>query len=204
HALVRETLYGELLPAARARLHQRIAVALEALHPTDSDPPLTELARHYARAAPLGTAAKAVEFAVRAGEQAAAVGAYADAMAHYERALAGLALQAPDERRRLRVWLGLGDAAWRAGRNLRARQAFEEAARRARALGDQITFVLAVMRFAQASPLSGAPDPVSVALLEAALDAVGDVGGAPRALLLALLAQALYFSPERDRCLEAS
>ncbi len=201
HALVRETLYGELLPAARARLHQRVAVALEALRGADSDPPLTELARHHCRAAPLGMAAKAVEYAVRAAEQAATVGAYDDAMAHYERALAALALQAPDERRRLQVWLGLGDVAWRAGRNLRARQAFEEAARRARALGDQMTFAVAVMRFAQASPLSGAPDPVSVSLLETALTALGDVRGSPRALLLALLAQALYFSPERERCL---
>jgi len=204
HALVRETLYGELLPAARARLHQRVAIALETLHGADADPPLTELARHFCRAAPLGMAAKAVEYAVRAAEQAATVGAYDDAMAHYERALAALALQAPDERRRLRVWLGLGDAAWRAGRNLRARQAFEEAARRARALGDQMTFARAVMRFAQASPLSGAPDPVSVALLETALDATADVEGSPRALLLAMLAQALYFSSERERCLATS
>src|SRR5262249_40899586 len=84
--------------------------------------------------------------------------------------------------------------------NLRARQAFEEAARRARALGDQMTFARAVMRFAQASPLSGAPDPVSVALLETALDATADVEGSPRALLLAMLAQALYFSSGRERC----
>jgi AAA ATPase domain len=204
HALVRETLYGELLPAARARLHQRVAMALEALHGGDSDPPLTELARHFCRAAPLGMAAKAVEYAVRAAEQAATLGAYDDAMVHYERALSALALQAPDERRRLRVWLGLGDAAWRAGRNLRARQAFEEVARRARALGDQTTFALAAMRFVRASPLSGAPDPVSVALLETALDATADVEGSPRALLLAMLAQALYFSSERERCLATS
>src|SRR5262249_56733334 len=80
----------------------------------------------------------------------------------------------------------------------------EEAARRARALGDQMTFAVAAMRFVQASPLSGAPDPVSVSLLEAALTALGDLKGSPRALLLAMLAQALYFSPERERCAATS
>jgi hypothetical protein len=60
------------------------------------------------------------------------------------------------------------------------------------------------MRFAQASPLSGAPDPVSVALLETALDATANVEGSPRALLLAMLAQALYFSSERERCVATS
>ena len=101
HALVRETIYGDLLPAARARLHQRVAEALEALHADRADPPLAELAAHYARAAPLGTAAKAVDCSMRAAQQAAAILAYGDAMAHYERALAALALQAPDERKRL-------------------------------------------------------------------------------------------------------
>ena len=101
HALVHETVYGDLLPATRAHLHQRVASALEAHHADRTDPPLAELAAHYARAAPLGTAAKAVECSIRAAEQAVAIFAYGDALAHYERALAALALQAPDERKRL-------------------------------------------------------------------------------------------------------
>ena len=137
HALVRETVYGDLMPAARARLHQRIAEALEAQCADRADPPLAALAAHYARAAPLGFAAKAVEFSLRAAEHATAVFAYGDAIGHYERALAALALEAPDERRRLDVYLALGDAAVRAARYPTARQAFDQAARRARALGDQ-------------------------------------------------------------------
>ena len=121
-------------------------------------PALAELAAHYARAAPLGTAAKAVECSIRAAEQAAAILAYGDAIAHYERALAALALQAPDERKRLEVCLALGAVAVRAARYPRARQAFAQAARRARALDDQHAFVLAALSFAEASPPSGAPD----------------------------------------------
>ena len=181
HALVHETIYGDLLPAARARLHQRVAEALEALHADRADPPLAELAAHYARAAPLGTAAKAVECSIRAAQQAAAIFAYGDAMAHYERALAALALQAPDERKRLEICLALGNAAVRAARFPQARQAFDQAARRARALGDQHAFVLAALSYAEASPPSGAPDPTVIALLEEALVVVGPADGFSRA-----------------------
>jgi tetratricopeptide (TPR) repeat protein len=194
HALVHETVYGELLPAARARLHQRVAEALEAHHADRADAPLGELAAHYARAAPLGTAAKAVECSVRAAEQAVALYAYGDAMSHYERALAALALLAPDERKRLEICLALGDVAVRAARYPQARQAFDQAARRARTLDDKHAFVFAALSYAEASPPSGAPDAAVIALLEEALAAVGEADSFSRALALAMLGQALYFS----------
>jgi tetratricopeptide (TPR) repeat protein len=195
HALVHETVYGDLLAVARARLHQRVAAALEARAVADHvDAPLDELAAHYARAAPLGTAAQAVEWSVRAAEQAAGLFAYGDAIAHYERALAALALLAPDERKRLQIHLALGEVAVRAARYPQARQAFEQAARRARALGDKDSFVLAALSFADASPPTGAPNPTVIALLQEALEAVGEVDGFSRALTLAMLGQALYFS----------
>jgi AAA ATPase domain len=199
HALVHETVYGDLLPAARARFHQRVAAALEARAAAEhADAPLAELAAHYARAAPLGTAAQAVEWCVRAAEQAAGLFAYGDAIAHYERALAALALLAPDERRRLQLHLALGEVAVRAARYPQARQAFEQAARRARALGDKDSFVLAALSFAEASPPTGASNPALIALLQEALVAVGEADGFSRALTLAMLGQALYFS-ELDR-----
>src|SRR5262249_56243103 len=66
--------------------------------------------------------------------------------------------------------------------------------RRARALDDKQSFVLAALSFAEASPPSGAPDTAVIALLEEALTAVGDEDGFARALALAMLGQALYFS----------
>ena len=204
HALVREAMYGELMPAARARLHQRVAEALEAQYADRADPPLAALAAHYARAAPLGFAAKAVEFSLRAAEHATALFAYGDAMGHYDRALAALALEAPDERRRLDVYLALGDAAVRAARYSRARQAFDQAARRARALGDSHMLVFAALRFAEASPVSGMPDPAVIALLEEARATVGDEDSPARAFVLAMLAQALYFTTSLERSEAAS
>src|SRR4029453_3478676 len=73
-------------------------------------------------------------------------------------------------------------------------EAFDQAARRARALDDKPAFVLAALSFAEASPPSGAPDPTVIALLEEALVALGDEDGWYRALALAMLGQALYFS----------
>ena len=46
HALIRDTLYDELTPARRLQLHRQAGEALEAAHPADLDPHLTELAHH--------------------------------------------------------------------------------------------------------------------------------------------------------------
>ncbi|MGH2429103.1 MAG: ATP-binding protein [Candidatus Limnocylindria bacterium] len=47
HDLVRETLYDELTPGARMRLHRRVAEGLEHLHGASPDAHLAELAYHY-------------------------------------------------------------------------------------------------------------------------------------------------------------
>ncbi|MBO3750371.1 AAA family ATPase [Streptosporangiaceae bacterium NEAU-GS5] len=66
HALVRDTLYQDLSQIRVTRMHARVADALAALHPGD----LSALAHHYARAATTATAQRAVDYAVRAAEQA--------------------------------------------------------------------------------------------------------------------------------------
>jgi tetratricopeptide (TPR) repeat protein len=197
HALVREMLYADQLPAARAALHLRVAEALEATGGTAS---VDALAIHYFHAAPLGAATKAYEYSMRAGRAATELFAYGDAMAHFDRALTALSLEAPDDRRRLETCLELGHAAWSAGHNPRAREAYRSAARAARALRDGEHLMLAASRHALASPPSGAPDQASTVLLEESLAAIGDGDGLPRTLLLSLLARALYFSPDLARC----
>jgi hypothetical protein len=200
HALIREMLYAEQLPAARAALHLRVGTALEAGHGGGAAPPVDTLAIHFFHAAPLGAAAKAYEYSMRAGQTAMDLFAYGDAMGHFDRALAALAHEAPDDRRRLATCLALGNAAWSAGHNPRAREAYRTAARCARTLGDPEQLVLAASRHALASPPSGAPDRASTALLDEALAAVGDTDSVARTLLLGLLARALYFSPDFARC----
>ncbi|MDP9819080.1 ATP-binding protein [Spirilliplanes yamanashiensis] len=64
HALVRDTLYGDLTRLRRARMHGRVAEVLRRLRPDD----LAALAHHYARTT--GAGELAVEYGVRAAEQA--------------------------------------------------------------------------------------------------------------------------------------
>ena len=199
HALIRETLYGDLSPARRAELHRRIAVALETLHAGASELPFAELAHHFFHAAPLGDAATAISYALRAGERAVALLGYEEAVRHYERGLEALALQPPDERLRLQLLLALGDAQWRAGDNATARESFESAAAIARTLEDRPSFARAAIGAGRVTAERGALDQRLVQLLEEALRVVGEGDSPLRAALLARLAMALYFSRQEQR-----
>ncbi|MBV9719296.1 MAG: AAA family ATPase [Candidatus Eremiobacteraeota bacterium] len=101
HALTQEVLYGELI-AERARpLHEAIALELESR--SDRNAMSAELAHHWRRAGELQRAAAYDELA---GDQAAAIGAFADAILYYERAL-GVRRDAPaDLEHKLGVALG--------------------------------------------------------------------------------------------------
>ena len=83
HALLREAVYADLLPGERTRLHAAFARLL-------ADPPegtrgsAAELAHHSLAAHDLPAAFAA---SVRAGREAARLGAPAEASEHYERAL---------------------------------------------------------------------------------------------------------------------
>jgi DNA-binding CsgD family transcriptional regulator len=89
HPLIQETVYAELLPATRHRLHARAAAALAAMRPpatlTDRAGRAVQTAFHW-RAA--GETGKAVAASVRAGDLARAAHAPAEALAQYTQALA--------------------------------------------------------------------------------------------------------------------
>ncbi|MCP2339562.1 helix-turn-helix transcriptional regulator [Actinomadura rupiterrae] len=93
HALLREAVYGDLLPGERTRLHRAFAAQfLEALSPTEAPVPegnrtpraAAELAYHSMAAHDLPTAFAA---SVRAGQAAERMGAPDEAHEHYDRAL---------------------------------------------------------------------------------------------------------------------
>jgi DNA-binding CsgD family transcriptional regulator len=82
HALTQEVLYGELLAERVRPLHETIARDLE--QRSDPSAVCVELAHHWRRA---GNPARAARYAEVAGDRAFAIGAMADAMLYYERAL---------------------------------------------------------------------------------------------------------------------
>ena len=104
HALIRDTLYDGLSSPRRVRLHKRVADALERFSQDGRRPPLADLAHHFAQAVSLGTLDKAIDYASRAGDQAAEALAHEDAARFYEMALRLLDLGAGDEAaRNLRI-----------------------------------------------------------------------------------------------------
>ncbi|MBT3941554.1 MAG: protein kinase [Chloroflexi bacterium] len=85
HALIRETLAGEVSLARQARLHARIAEGLEDLYGNTADEHAGQLAHHYAEA---GTNLdRLVHFSLVAGQEALDKYAYEDAGEIFERAI---------------------------------------------------------------------------------------------------------------------
>ena len=112
HALVRDTLYEELTPARRSRLHRRVADALAALAPSTSLPH-ADLAHHYSRAASADDALQAIVHAPAAAERSAAAFALEEAARFYNIALQALDRLPPDpsvQRQRLEFHFRRGRA----------------------------------------------------------------------------------------------
>jgi tetratricopeptide (TPR) repeat protein len=84
HELTREAAYSGLLRRERRRFHYQVAEALERLFPDRIEELLGLLAYHWERA---GESRRALEYLRRAGDQAAAQYANAEAIAYFSRAL---------------------------------------------------------------------------------------------------------------------
>jgi transcriptional regulator with XRE-family HTH domain/tetratricopeptide (TPR) repeat protein len=199
HALIRDVLYAEIPTGQRLRLHRQAGEALEALHAGRTEQHLAELAHHFFEAAPGGEAARAVEYAHRAGDQAAAQLAYEEAVRLYRMALTVLdASMAQDEPRRCELLLALGDALSRAGERLEAKESFLTAARIAEV--SDMPEQLARAALGYGGPLSiarGASDPHLLALLEAARGPLGDIETEVRVRVMARMAAAMRDQPDR-------
>ena len=110
HALVQDTAYESLLKSRRQVLHQRIAHTIEERFPALAEAEPEVVALHYSRA---GLADQACLYYERAGDRAAARSAYAEAVAHFEAALAEARQLPPGEdrnRHELAVLLKYGPA----------------------------------------------------------------------------------------------
>ena len=210
HALIRETLYDEIAPAARARLHARIGEVIEDLHAGDLMPQLPALAHHFREAAAAGGGDKAVAYAARAGRQAAASFGYEAAATYFADALDALERARPaDERERCELLLARGDAQWKSADGRGARETFRRAADIARTLADAALLARSALGFAGEGSRflwtrSGVVDQPRVDLLEEALRALGDGDRSLRARALARLAINLYWEPEPERALALS
>ena len=108
HALINHTLYEGLGATRRARIHLRIAEAIEELYGTDSDDQLAELALHWRLATVSVEMEKAARYSLRAGQRALDSLAPAEAARLFGDALelTGTAPSLP----RCEALIGLGEA----------------------------------------------------------------------------------------------
>jgi DNA-binding CsgD family transcriptional regulator/tetratricopeptide (TPR) repeat protein len=88
HALIHQTLLSDLSPGRRARLHARIAEAIEEMYSSRINAHAAELAHHCVAAQSILDPQKLVRYSLMAGNQALEAYAYEDALTHFEKALA--------------------------------------------------------------------------------------------------------------------
>jgi DNA-binding SARP family transcriptional activator len=185
HALVRQTIYGELSAARRMRLHRELGEVLEAS--ADPDAHVEALAHHFTEAARDGQAAKAADYALAAGRSAISRLGYEEAAGHYERGLHALTFAGqPSEQQRCELLLALAEARWATGELDKARQACGQATELASKLGDATLLARAVLGFCgpprhEAAP--GVTRPI-IDLLQQALAALGEDDSCLRARLM--------------------
>jgi len=162
HALVRHALYDDQLAARRQETHRRVAAALE----EGAAPDPARLAHHWAAAGPRGDADRVVRYSREAGARAAARLSYAEAAAHYRRAL-----ETGDTRLagtlRLELLLALARSEALAGRLEAAREAARCAGDMARDAGDDERLARAALAFAG----TGGPAAVDAYQMDFALEA---------------------------------
>ena len=201
HALIRDSLYGDLATTERLRLHRRALEAFEELYGPDPGPHLAELAYHAFEAAPAGDVERAVEYATLAGDQAASLLAYEEAARLYGLGIRVLrSAGGRDESARCELTLSLADARLRAGDEQDAKATFLEAADIARRLGDAEALARAALGYGGLVIwLAARGDRRLIPLLEEALDALPEFDSALRARLMARLSCAVRDQPDRDR-----
>ena len=197
HALIRETLYAELTPQARAQAHRRIADVL-GNSPGRSH---AELAYHFLRAAPVSTeaAAEAVRHSRLAGQEALEALAYEEAAGHFRHALdvQRRAAQATPASR-CELLLSLAEALTKTGPDPAATRVIDEAVRLARVADEPRLLAAAALLSAQHLDFNAPSDTVTALLREAAAT-LDPADHALRARTLARLAITLVSDPDAAR-----
>jgi class 3 adenylate cyclase/tetratricopeptide (TPR) repeat protein len=126
HALIQEVAYATLLEQRRTALHARAARRLEVLYDCRTDEVVELLAHHFRRS---GDVEKTVDYAILAGEKAQRRWANAEALAHFETALAllnSLPESLPNSLRRIDAVLRQGEVRFAVGQHVEQRTLLEK------------------------------------------------------------------------------
>lgn len=195
HGLVRETLYHQVEPAERARLH---AAARRSLvdGPVGSEVHPVVLAHHSVLAATIEEPDRAIGDARAAARRASDELGHEEAVHQLERALP-VADLGPSPRSVLGLRLDLARARLRAGQSRRALGDYWLAAALAREIGDTQALAEAAIGAGEAQTSAGDHD--LMALLEEALARLGPERSVLSSLVSSRLAVLLTFTPDSAR-----
>jgi len=207
HALIAEAVAEDLTAIRRARLHARVAAALQERPPGTVDP--AAIAHHLFAGALAGTAEAAVEASAAAARAAARRMGHSEAAALWSQALAAVEVAAPTDRaRRARLLVERGRAAARAGDVAGQLDALHEAMGLAEELGDDDLLIEAATTFGAATAWRwrdlSTTDVRTVAALERSLARLGPEPTPVRARVLSHLAVELDEVTQVDRKEELS
>ena len=203
HALIRETLYDEMLAVRRARLHLRIGEKLEQHRGGDDAAMLPQLAYHFSEAGAGSAAAKALDYAKRSAEQAAQVLAYEEAARLYGLTSQLLQRHFPkDLAQRCAVLLATGDAEIWVGQAETALALYQRSSELARQCGLTVQFARAALGFASSSTHAAQSGEAAVALLLEAI-ALHQGDDVMRVELIAALCVANVYCDRADEAKEA-
>ncbi|MGK5111554.1 MULTISPECIES: BTAD domain-containing putative transcriptional regulator [unclassified Geodermatophilus] len=184
HALVQEVLHDDLPRLRRARLHARLAAALErrATGGRADDPLVERLAHHFVEAVPVTGPAPALRYSTAAAQAARERLAHGEAAAHVRRALSLLDPGEPGAARtRHDLLTALGNDLLSSGQRTEAREVVAEAIAVARELGDRRCLLEAAAVWGSPTLWNWRPhgvvDHEMVALLEDLLENSDERGG---------------------------
>jgi DNA-binding CsgD family transcriptional regulator len=199
HALIHGTLYQEIPTLERARLHQLVGAALERDHEHNLAPHLTLLAHHFHAALPIGEAAKAIAYAIRAAEQASTQLAHEEAVRWFTLALDPFDRVVPlDEGLRCQLLVQLGIAQAKSGHAVQALETLAEAAGRARHVGAANELAQAAIEFEAVAWRLGLPSTRALQLLDGSLERLGESDHLQRARAQSAMVRALVFAGKPD------
>ncbi len=197
HALINQTLYEGLGATRRARMHQRVAAALEELYGADPGEHLAELALHWRLAAVSVDQAKAAGYALRAGQRALENLAPTEAVKLFTDAVE--LSDGNEGRERCEALIGLGEAQRQTGLAAH-RETLLEASRIAYAIRDaELAAQSALANSRILHSVIGQVDDERLAAIERALQLDDPPDPGRHARLLALQAVELLYGPDFER-----
>jgi tetratricopeptide (TPR) repeat protein len=120
HSLTMEVAYREIGDPRHRLLHRRVAEAMERLYRPRPDSVAGQLAQHFAEG---DEPQRAAPYAYRAGQLAARLAAWAEAIAFYEQALSA----DWDDAKRAEILMALGEAHFQAGQPAQASETYRAA-----------------------------------------------------------------------------